>query len=379
MGNGVWYLNIEHLNLTGAQCGILLLNCLYCNVWNNECYNNGLYNTYIEEGEGAGIYIAGEGGHSVEDNYCHDNGGNGIDGTGPGDEGKPGRGWGIIVESSSYNTVKNNQCYNNGGQGGLAGSASDSPGYSEGAGIFVVTPEGSSITANNNHVVDNNCYNNDVVGADQLYPAYPASGGIARSYGIALLETTNSNIERNTTYDNDAYGGYSWALGVGEDGGDGYAFGIYGQGESGLIVTKNRSHYNYAFGAWGGEDPDDFIGVGWAAGIRLNGCSDSVVKNNLCYDNTGLSYRTFGSEQAGGAWSSGIEYTASPGCQIFNNTLLENNWGYLEGGGGTYPTFIVAQVYLGSGSETSDVQNNICETSQDENYCLWVEPSSQST
>ncbi|MBI3119347.1 MAG: S8 family serine peptidase, partial [Candidatus Hydrogenedentes bacterium] len=366
--NGVLFLTIENLKVTGARNGILLLNCFGCTVRNNECYSNGVNGGAGLTGAGAGIYVAGEGLNAVKNNVCRNNGAFGGNGSGS-MNGGPGRGWGLVVSSSQFNTVRGNTCYSNGGLGGHAGSATYFPGYSEGAGIFVETSE-PTVPADGNHILDNTCHNNDVTGAYET--SNQAAGGLARSYGIALLETTNSTVERNTVYDNDALGGPSWY----NDGGSGFARGIYGQGETDLTVLKNISYENYGQGAWSGIGSEDAIGVGRGAGLELFDCSQSILMNNLAYGNFAGVYDQYLNEQQGEAQGFGALLVQSSDCQVYNNTLLEN-FAFVNLG---EPGIVRAsQAYIGATSSACEVKNNILESIPHNQpiFCLWVESTSQ--
>jgi len=360
---------VENLHLGGARHGIWLLNAVACTIRNVECHGNGLAGTPGAAGLGAGIRVTGEGLHLLENNRCHDNGADGGAGAAPGMDGGIGRGCGILIESSAGNLIRSNTCYANFGFGGAAGSEQDLCGNSEGMGILVETVE-SAVPASDNELLDNVCWGNNGYGRDQSL----APGGDGLGYGIALVETTGSVVERNRTYDNNGYGGNSWNGQTGANGGCGFGMGIYAQDDVGSLIARNRSYENDGQGGYGGEEAGDEQGSGLACGIRVNGCPDVFLKNNLIYDNLAAAPTVFGAESDGLAKSCGILLEDSPRAQVLNNTVWRN-WGGIYWG--SEGTVWASQVFVDVGSPDCRIANNICDAYDADSYCIWVDDTSQ--
>jgi len=217
---------------------------------------------------------------------------------------------------------------------------------SEATGIAVLTVDSNSVSRGN-QIIDNTCYDNHAIGRND----HPASAGAAQAFGIILRFTEGSNVERNTVYSNDAYGGVSWNGSAGANGGDASGFGIAGMDEQGLVVTKNISYDNKGYGGYGGRDAIDKVGNGLATGIMLTRCGTSIVKNNLSRDNVGATYLTKGSEIAGRMSSMGILFDQSPGCEVSNNTIV-NNWGGWFGTGSRL-NYENGQIFVTGASRTA--------------------------
>jgi RHS repeat-associated protein len=349
---------VQNLTFRNGAQGVQLLNSVFCTLRNLECSSNGVAGAAGTEGVGGGIRLSGEGYNLIEGNTSHHNGGNGWNAS-ANQDGGPGRGYGIIIEASLNNVVRSNICAFNGAIGGSAGSTNNVPGYSEGAGIFIQSI--SNILTAGNRVTDNVCYSNSVAGASST----GGSAGRGQSFGIALLETTNSTIERNLAFNNNGYGGNS----SNANGGLGWGAGIYGQGEKSLTVFKNNSYSNGGWGGTSGPSSSSACGNGDGGGIYLKSCSTSIVKNNLSRENSGFAHDATGAGQPGLALGYGVRLENSPGCEVSNNTLYRNSAAVGFAGSGT---LICGQVFLGDGCTNSVIKNNILEAYHQYAYAIYV-------
>jgi YD repeat-containing protein len=369
-GSNAQYIVVQNLKCSGAQYGIQLLSAQFCTITNNDCYNNGIpvTNTAYGEGFGAGIYVSGSANNIIAGNLCHSNGASGANGA-AGQNGTAGRGWGILIDAASSNRVTFNHCYSNSGLGGHPGDTNHQPGYSEGIGIFIEQGAGAN-HSRGNYLCDNICSNSFTHGANES----SAVGGLARSYGIGLLQSEDSYLERNQVSSMVSYGGNSWNGTSGGIGGTAYATGIVGQDEARLILTKNIIHDVWGFAGYGGETSTAAEGNGSAYGVWLVRGTNALVKNNLCFENVGATYQTFGAEQAGYANAWGLYVYNSPNCTLANNTLYDN-WSGSLGGSGTYNSGSF-QVALSSGSTNALVQNNIAIAARSSSCCISVDITS---
>jgi hypothetical protein len=107
----------------------------------------------------------------------------------------------------------------------------------------------------------------------------------------------------------------------------------------------------------------------------LNSCSNSIVKNNLAFDNFGFAWDVTGSEQDGFAYAYGARLKTSPACEVSNNTLYRN-WAKINNFASLDPV-ICGQVYVSYSSTNGIVKNNICESYHTEAYSMFVSDSSQ--